>query len=69
MRSTKSSLMAFLAVGGLALAASSPNVIRRTENPTPTPRKRPVKSPYPDEHRAWNEAVDAKRAAKKARKL
>ena len=68
MRSSKSSVLGLMAMASLALAASGTNAIRRNEHDyvTPSPKKRPVRSIYSEEHRAWNEAIDAKRAAKKA---
>lgn len=68
MRSSKSSVLGLMATASLALAASTPSISRRNEIDymTPAPKKRPVRSIYPEEHRAWNEAIDAKRATKKA---
>lgn len=67
MRSTKhSSLLAaatILALGAGLPSASSPQIYRPSQI-----RSRRVATKAPTEIEAWNEAVEARKAAKKARK-
>lgn len=68
MKNSRRTLSSLLAVAGIAMAGSA----AMHGDSTPTKRRRSAEPPrYPTltaEQRAWNEAVDKRRAEKKARK-